>query len=167
MYSECHEPLGMEDETIPDDHITASSVANKYNRAANGRLHFKLSPGRSGAWSAEHKNKEQWLQVDLGSLAIITEIETQGKKEKNQWVKSYNVSYSLDGESFHSYKNGKVLHTQKHTNVHTCVHACFNLSFERILLTWFTVTFDYLQFFFLTLRANIPTFIVAKTTVLH
>ena len=120
----------MEDETIPDDQIIASSVANKYNRAANGRLHFKLSPGRSGAWSAEHKNKEQWLQVDLGSLAIITAIATQGKGEKDQWVESYSISYSLDGESFQSYIYGKVLHarkkhtyTYKHTLIYTYVHT--------------------------------------------
>ena len=108
MYSKCNEPLGMENETIPDDHVTPSSVWSEEHGAANGRLHLRgirrnntliLSRG----WKADKDDKSQWLQVDLGSLVVITQIATQGR------VKNYTISYSLDGNDFNTYENGKVL----------------------------------------------------------
>ena len=94
---------------IPDDHIIASSVVSGYHGPRNARLQLMSSSGRSGAWSATYNNKNQWLQVDLGSLAVITKIATQGRQGHSQWVTNYTISYSLDGNDFHTYKNGKVL----------------------------------------------------------
>ena len=99
----------MENEMIPDDHVTASSVLEDNHGPGNARLHFQSGSGRTGAWSAKNNDKNQWLQVDLGSLAVITEIATQGRHGSPQWVKSYTISYSLDGDDFHTYDNGKVL----------------------------------------------------------
>jgi hypothetical protein len=47
----------------------------------------------------------QWLQVDLEQLTVITGISTQGRANCcNQFVKTYIVSYSNDGAQFQPYK---------------------------------------------------------------
>ena len=94
---------------IPDDHVTASSVWDDWHRAGNARLHFKKFAAGRGAWVARKNDKSQWLQVDLGSLAVITQIATQGRQNYPQWVRNYTISFSLDGVDFHTYENGKVL----------------------------------------------------------
>ena len=94
---------------IPDDHVTASSVWDDWHRAGNARLHFKKFAAGRGAWAARKNDKSQWLQVDLGSLAVITQIATQGRQNYPQWVRNYTISFSLDGVDFHTYENGKVL----------------------------------------------------------
>ena len=78
--------------------------------AGNARLHFKGINLLGGPWMAKEHDKNQWLQVDLGSLAVITQIATQGGHHRfNKWVKTYTLSFSFDGNDFHTYKNGKVL----------------------------------------------------------
>ena len=109
MYSKCNEPLGMENGVVPDDHVTALSVWSEEHGMGNARLHFKSKTDRAESWSAKNANENQWLQVDLGSLVVITQIATQGRQDHRQWVESYTISYSLDGDNFHTYENGKVL----------------------------------------------------------
>ena len=105
----------MENKMIPDNPVAASSVWRDNHGAGNARLHFQSGSGRTGAWSAKNNSKNQWLQVDLGSLAVITQIATQGRQGYSQWVKSYTISFSLDGDDFHAYKNRKELNkVRKH-----------------------------------------------------
>ena len=99
----CMAGLGMQSRAIPDKHISASSIWNHGHRAANGRLHFQAGGGRTGAWSAKHNNKNQWLQVYFGKWVKITRISTQGRSDANQWVKSYTLSYSYDGVWWYRY----------------------------------------------------------------
>ena len=42
--------------------------------------------------------------MDLGKIAAITKIATQGGGEAAQWVTEYKVSYSLDGGYFKFYR---------------------------------------------------------------
>ena len=39
----------------------------------------------------------QWIQVDLGSISMVTKIATQGSHSLGFWVTQYMVSYSFDG----------------------------------------------------------------------
>ena len=102
----------MENGTIPDRNINASSVYRRskvtIHAAANGRLHYKKK-GRAGAWGADIKDQNQWLQVDFGTEMMVSGVATQGRQDANQWVKSYSLSYSLDGKTFYPYQNNKVL----------------------------------------------------------
>ena len=43
---------------------------------------------------------EEWLQYDLGSPTIVTEFVTYGMGSSGNWTASYNVSYSLDGQTW-------------------------------------------------------------------
>ncbi|XP_032243001.2 uncharacterized protein LOC116621138 [Nematostella vectensis] len=88
-------PLGLESKSLPDDRITASSVANAPpTPPSNARLN------NSVAWCAGD-SYDCWLQVDLGGTHRVTSVATQGNpKGNNDYVKKYRLQYSLDDESW-------------------------------------------------------------------
>ena len=90
--------LGMENGKIQDYQITSSSDWNELP-AKNGRLN-----GPS-CWAANKNGKNQWIQVDFEKPVVVTKIATQGRGEHyHQWVESYTISYSLDGNNFKLYQ---------------------------------------------------------------
>lgn len=44
------------------------------------------------------------LQVAFSKLTQVTRLVTLGRRNKDQWVKKYNLNYSMDGSHWHSYK---------------------------------------------------------------
>ena len=98
----------MENGEILDDQITASSHYVGFP-PSNGRLNLIASNGNEGGWSAETEDYNQWLQVDFQRSTIITGISTQGLQNGDEFVKSYTISFSDDGNNFHAYKAGGVL----------------------------------------------------------
>ena len=113
----CNQPLGMEDESISDGQISASSERKLRFGPANARLNFSGDYTRVAAWMPENNDRKQWLQVDFGNETRVTGIDTQGRRCRNcyQWVKEYTVSYIKDNATFHEYKykqdgNVKVLY---------------------------------------------------------
>jgi hypothetical protein len=60
----------------------------------------------------------QWLEVDLEQLTVITGICTQGRADLccNQFVKTYIVSYSMDGVVFQAYKEQNQIKVRKGSN---------------------------------------------------
>lgn len=75
--------------------------------ATNARLNHKAGNGKTGAWSTLYLLQGQWIQVDLGDIAKVTKIGTQGRAELYEWVTKYKVSYSYDGGYFEFYENGQ------------------------------------------------------------
>lgn len=59
---------------------------------------------RTAGWVAKQRNANQWIQVDLRHVTRITGIATQGRNTGSQYVKSYILQYSNDGEKFKSYR---------------------------------------------------------------
>ncbi|XP_022796952.1 uncharacterized protein LOC111335334 [Stylophora pistillata] len=102
---ECVAPLGMETHRIKDAQITASSEWDGNHAAIQGRLNFKAGRGKQGGWSARWNNRNQWIQVALGSYTKLTSIATQGRNAHNQWVTAYKLQYSDDGVNFYYYKS--------------------------------------------------------------
>ena len=102
----CDIPLGAEDGRLPDVAFTASSIWNAHYAAFQGRLNAMRSGSRYGSWIARYNNRRQWFQIDLGNRAIIIKCSTQGRYDANQWVKSYTVSYGMNGFHFRFYKEG-------------------------------------------------------------
>ncbi|CAB3994730.1 Hypothetical predicted protein [Paramuricea clavata] len=96
--------LGMENGTIRDDQITASSEYNSAFSASNGRLNYTRESGKIGVWSARISDRNQWLQEHFERSTIITGISTQGRDSFHQHVKSYTISFSVDGAKFHNYQ---------------------------------------------------------------
>ena len=96
----------MEDGTITDDQISASST---YFRTAghspnNARLDFTAGNGRFGAWCALTINANQWIQGNLLTLKTVSGIVIQGRPGRLQWVVQYKVQYGNDGMHWQTVK---------------------------------------------------------------
>ncbi|KAK2560505.1 Thioredoxin domain-containing protein 3-like protein [Acropora cervicornis] len=99
------EPLGMEDGSIPDDAIKASSELDDQHSASRARLNAKPAEEKMGAWVPLESDENQWLQVDLGKVTRLTKIALQGEAgESSRHIKEFSVSCSLDGEGFLLYR---------------------------------------------------------------
>ena len=94
----------MESRRIKDAQVTASSQWDGNHAAIQGRLNFKAGGGKQGGWSARQNNKNQWIQVALGSYTKLTSIATQGRNAYSQWVTAYKLQHSEDGVNFYYYK---------------------------------------------------------------
>ena len=82
--------------------MKATSMADARHGPWRARLNH-LNRGGTGAWSARYNNVFQWMQVDLGQVSKVVAVATQGRYDANQWVKKYEISYSLYGSKFTYY----------------------------------------------------------------
>ena len=100
----------MENYTISNSQISASSNAGGVYAAINGRLNFDPDNiSIAGSWSADISDFDQpWLQVDFLEKVTVAKVATQGRlldsRRLFQWVKSYALNYSQDGIDFEAYE---------------------------------------------------------------
>ena len=99
----CAMPLGLEDKRVPNGHLTASTYYNHHLSPWHGRLNHRWS------WSVRLRRVGQWFQVNFVELMRIKGVATQGRQDANQWVRSYTVSYSIDGMNFMPYMENRRL----------------------------------------------------------
>ncbi|KAM8953398.1 epithelial discoidin domain-containing receptor 1 isoform 2-T2 [Pelodytes ibericus] len=98
--SSCRYALGMQDRTIPDEDITASSAWSDSTEAKHSRLE---SNDGDGAWcpaESVYPNNEEYLQVDLRTLYFLTLVGTQGRDGGGlgkEFARHYQLRYSRDG----------------------------------------------------------------------
>ncbi|XP_005094025.2 neurexin-4 [Aplysia californica] len=102
-YSDCkgtyQHTVGVQDGRIPDSAMIASSFQSK-RQPKDGRV------GRSaGAWSPSIQNAFQWLQVDIGSLYVVTAIYLQGRQGSDEYVREFFLEYSDDSQTWRRYTN--------------------------------------------------------------
>ena len=90
----------MENGTILDSRITASSEQSASTPAKNGRLNYTSG----SSWCANPSQSNPYLQIDLQTLHIICAVSTQGNSQGEQWVKTYTLQSSIDGSSWTDYK---------------------------------------------------------------
>lgn len=45
-----------------------------------------------------------FVQVDLGQAMWVSQVATQGRENYDQWIKSYSLNYSIDGNTYQAYK---------------------------------------------------------------
>ena len=89
--------------TIPDNQLSASSEYSSGYQAAYGRL----NGDRGDGWCAkEAARDDDWLQVDLGRTIEVCGVATQGDRNGNEWTTYFKMSYSYDGASWTTYKDG-------------------------------------------------------------
>ena len=98
----CMGALGIQ-HGLADSAFSASSEWSSSYKAFYARLHRQPGPGQ-GSWAAKTNNQHQWLQVDLGKVTKVRRVATQGRQDRDQWVLSYSLAYSLDGLLFEPYK---------------------------------------------------------------
>ena len=101
LFSACSDQLGMEDDSIQDSQITASSqLENHY--ATYARLNRLI--GFSASWTAGASDPHQWIQVDLLVSMIVTGVMLQGRGNTyEQWVIKYQVQHSRDSGTLYKY----------------------------------------------------------------
>uniref|UniRef100_A0A667YQN9 receptor protein-tyrosine kinase n=1 Tax=Myripristis murdjan TaxID=586833 RepID=A0A667YQN9_9TELE len=106
--TQCRYALGMEDGTIPDSDITASSAWSDSTEAKHGRL----STGEGdGAWcpaGAVFPSGSEYLQVDLHTLHFLSLVGTQGRHADGhgqEFARSYLLRYSRDGVKWITWKD--------------------------------------------------------------
>ena len=102
----------MEDGRIKDSQITTTGVASgttAYGWLARLNRHI----GSYGVWcgninggSENHRNYDQYIQIDLLNLTTIKGIATQGRgyNGATEHVKDYKISYSHDGIDWTFYR---------------------------------------------------------------
>ena len=91
----------MEDETITNEQIYASSYFSNYDP-------WQARLGNTRSWITETQNPSSpWIQVQLQNIVVITGIQTQGGGYMNPyWVETLHVKYEdyqvwcyiMDGE---------------------------------------------------------------------
>ncbi|XP_071801416.1 retinoschisin-like [Asterias amurensis] len=90
------EKLGLEDGSIPDESLSASSNWNNTEKStpADGRLNkIPLTGGIIGAWCPSAAGTNQWIQVDLDNPTYVTGVLTQGRYGRSQCVTKYKVQF--------------------------------------------------------------------------
>ncbi|XP_031551960.1 Down syndrome cell adhesion molecule homolog [Actinia tenebrosa] len=101
--------VGRNNLSIPDSSYDASSHFDYRYAAHNAKLY-----GKNG-WAPRYSsNPGNYLQIDLGTLRVITAVATQGNggdpdsvqhKEKYEWVIRYKINYSDDSSNWIRYKD--------------------------------------------------------------
>ncbi|KAM9309053.1 epithelial discoidin domain-containing receptor 1 isoform 2-T2 [Pholidichthys leucotaenia] len=106
--AQCRYALGMEDGTIPDSDITASSAWSDSTEAKHGRL----STGEGdGAWcpaGAVFPSGSEYLQIDLHKLHFLALVGTQGRHADGhgqEFARTYRLRYSRDGKKWLTWKD--------------------------------------------------------------
>ena len=83
---------------IKDEQMTASNyVTNSKYGPQNARLYSDAK------WRAVNKDVSAWLQVKLNHVTTIRKVAVQGCGS-NAWVKTFKLSFSIDGIYWTSYK---------------------------------------------------------------
>ncbi|XP_006896274.1 PREDICTED: epithelial discoidin domain-containing receptor 1 isoform X3 [Elephantulus edwardii] len=106
--AKCRYALGMQDRTIPDSDISASSSWSDSTAARHSRLE---SSDGDGAWcpaSPVFPKEEEYLQVDLRRLHLVALVGTQGRHAGGlgkEFSPSYRLRYSRDGHRWMDWRD--------------------------------------------------------------
>jgi len=99
----CGEELGLESRYMQDSAITATnSYSSSAPRCARlNQVVNQYSCGSVNGWTSYPSYSDSnYLQVDLGSLARIDTIATQGITSWNEWFTSYDLQFSTDNRDY-------------------------------------------------------------------
>ena len=106
---QCMNALGMQSGRIKPDAVQASSQWDANHGPDNARLHFQKTGSRVGAWCVSTSNVNQWIQAKFDVVAKVRGVAVQGRMDYDQWVKTYTLAYSFNGNTWKDYElNGKV-----------------------------------------------------------
>ena len=118
----------MENGTILDSKITASSQQSASTAANNGRLNYTSG----SSWCAATSDSNPYLQIDLQTLHIICAVSTQGNSQADQWVKTYTLQTSIAGSpSWTDYKEDGVV--KVYSNQSTCTSIFVIILFADLI----------------------------------
>ncbi|GIX94553.1 SCO-spondin, partial [Caerostris darwini] len=87
---------------LPDTSLKASSSRSSLTGPDAAR--FKNYETRK-AWTPEDSNEKQFIEIDLGQVRGVYGIITKGKDSSKEWVSSYQLLYSKNGNSYSYYQD--------------------------------------------------------------
>uniref|UniRef100_A0A3B3ZZX8 F5/8 type C domain-containing protein n=1 Tax=Periophthalmus magnuspinnatus TaxID=409849 RepID=A0A3B3ZZX8_9GOBI len=100
LFLECpyHKPLGFEAGSVSSEQISCSNQ-EQYTGWFSSWLPNKArlnSQGFGCAWLSKYQDNNQWLQIDLREVKVVSGILTQGRCDADEWVTKYSVLYRSD-----------------------------------------------------------------------
>ncbi|XP_029947744.1 retinoschisin 1a isoform X2 [Salarias fasciatus] len=93
-----HRPLGFEAGSVNPDQITCSNqdqYAGWFSSWVPSKARLN-SQGFGCAWLSKFQDNNQWLQIDLREVMVVSGILTQGRCDAEEWVTKYSVQYRTD-----------------------------------------------------------------------
>lgn len=86
---------------LPDSAFKASSFLSQAFKPEFARLNAKPVEGTSGGWAAKMNSKQEYLQITYREPTALFGIIVQGHPMMNQYVTSFKIFHSFDGQVFH------------------------------------------------------------------
>lgn len=93
-----HRPLGFEAGSVSADQISCSNQ-EQYTGWFSSWLPNKArlnSQGFGCAWLSKYQDNNQWLQIDLQEVKVVSGILSQGRCDADEWITKYSVQYRSD-----------------------------------------------------------------------
>ncbi|XP_061830622.1 retinoschisin 1a isoform X1 [Nerophis lumbriciformis] len=93
-----HKPLGFEAGSVSPEQISCSNQ-DQYGGWFSSWLPSKARLNTQGfgcAWLSKFQDNNQWLQVDLMEVKVVSGLLTQGRCDADEWVTKYSVQYRSD-----------------------------------------------------------------------
>ncbi|XP_078416618.1 retinoschisin-like [Cetorhinus maximus] len=90
-----HQALGFESGAVMEDQISCSNE-DQYTGWYSSWMPNKArinSQGFGCAWLSRYQDNQQWLQIDLKQVRVISGIITQGRCDADEWMTKYSVQY--------------------------------------------------------------------------
>ncbi len=101
----CGQQIGIEDRSIGDHSITASSTNQNQSDSPSNCLpsNGRLNQVNAGWCPSQNDKSSAWLQVDLVMVTPIEGVIIQGKDDNtsNWHVTEFQVEYSLNNDTWH------------------------------------------------------------------
>ncbi|XP_054708363.1 hemocytin-like [Uloborus diversus] len=94
--AKCIEPMGFENHQLPNTLITVSSSDGDESGASRIRLNTHKEGNAPGGWVPASYDYQPVVLIDFYGKRNLTGILTQGREDKDMWIMSYKVMYSLD-----------------------------------------------------------------------
>ncbi|KAK3717327.1 hypothetical protein QZH41_011561, partial [Actinostola sp. cb2023] len=105
---------------VPYDLIKTNS--DKGNTVVQSLLNYNDGMANSAGWQPLFSTGREYIQLDFVMGRTIARIATQGGNNHAQWVKTFTMSYSLDGMEWTYYQvNGSVYHFQANSDSNSIV----------------------------------------------
>nr|CAH7739498.1 unnamed protein product [Callosobruchus chinensis] len=86
---------------LPDEAFNASSILSDNFAPHNARINSRVTPKSGGSWAPKYSNQEQYLEINFGKQEPIYGVVVRGSPLYDEYVTSYKVMYSPDGNTFY------------------------------------------------------------------
>lgn len=92
---------------LPDSALSASSILGNAFKPEHGRFESKPTDKSSGSWAPKSNDLNQFFQVTFPQAIPIHGIIIRGSPMLDQYVTSFKILHSYDGNTYHVYENSQ------------------------------------------------------------